>query len=99
MLDLLSRKMSGNKWFLELPQTKLDVIFMSKSHLAKSKAGKLMRMLKFDDMLIHGSDGRSGGLLLLWRREVKIVVNDIKPNFIDVLIIDGSDSRSHWFLW
>ena len=63
------------------------------------KVGKLTHKSKFDDMLIPESGGRSGGLLLLWRNEVKIVVNDIKPNFIYVLINDGLDSCSHWFLW
>lgn len=39
-------------------QSNPDVMFLSKSHLGKVKAGKLMRKLKFDEMLIHESGGR-----------------------------------------
>ena len=67
-------------------QIKPDVMFLSESHLSKSKAEKLMRKLKFDRLLAHESDGRSGGLILMWKKEIKIVPKDITANFIDVVI-------------
>jgi exonuclease III len=63
-----------------------DVIFLSESHLDRAKAEKLVRKLKFGGMLIHENDGRSGGLLLMWKKETKIVEKDITANYIDVVV-------------
>ena len=49
-------------------QTKPDVMFLSESHLAKAKAEKLRRKLKFDKMSCFESNGRSGGLILFWKK-------------------------------
>ncbi|XP_010230168.1 uncharacterized protein LOC104582375 [Brachypodium distachyon] len=44
-------------------------------------------------MLIHESDGHSGGLLLMWKKECKIKVHDITANFIDVAVEDVVEWR------
>ena len=62
------------------------VSFLSESHLGRVKAEKLRRRVGFDHLLIHESDGRSGGLLMMWKKEVNIQVNDISKYFIDVSV-------------
>jgi hypothetical protein len=59
-------------------QIKPDVMFLSESHLAKVKAEKLMRKMNFDKCLVHDSDGRSGGLILLRKKEIKIVCRRVE---------------------
>ena len=44
---------------------KPDVFFLSETHLGKVKAENLKRRLSYDHFIIHESDGRSGGLLML----------------------------------
>lgn len=70
-------------------QVRPDVFFLSETHLSKAKAEKVKRRVGFDHMLIHESDGRSGGLLLFWNNDVKIQSCGISENFIDVLVDDG----------
>ena len=52
-----------------LRQTNPDVVFLSETHLNKAKAENLMRCFDFQFMLINESDGRSGGFLMMWKRE------------------------------
>jgi hypothetical protein len=44
---------------------------LSETHLNKARAGNLMRKLGFDLFSIFKSDGQSGGLLIMWRKETK----------------------------
>ena len=41
-----------------------DVLFLSEAHLCKAKAEALKRRLRFDEVLVAESDGRSGGLVM-----------------------------------
>jgi exonuclease III len=72
---------------------KPDVFFLSETHLGKAKAEELRRKLHCDHYSIVESDGRSGGLLLFWRKDISIRVQEISEFFIDVLIDDGSEWR------
>ena len=65
---------------------KPDVLFLSEAHLNKSRAEILQRRLKFDEMLVSESDGRSGGLVLFWNKELKVTSKELSPNFIDIRI-------------
>jgi exonuclease III len=59
------RKASVVHALLELQERlKPDVLFLSEAHLSKVKAERLKIRLKFDNMLVSESDGRSGGLVL-----------------------------------
>jgi hypothetical protein len=40
-------------------------------------------------MLIHESDGQSGGLLMMWTSDISIQEQGISKNFIDVVIDNG----------
>ena len=50
------------------------------------KAENLKRKLGCDHFFIHESDGRSGGLLMLWRKEFVIHCQSVSQYFIDVVI-------------
>lgn len=62
------------------------MFFLSKTHLGKVKAEILRRRLGFDHLTMFESDGRSGGLLMLWRKDTRIVEQGVTENFIDVII-------------
>jgi hypothetical protein len=64
------------------------VFFLSETHLEKARADNLMRKLGFDKSIIFESDGQSGGLLMLWRNNVKIIGRAATKNYIDVIIED-----------
>ena len=69
------------------------MFFLSKTHLGKAKAETLKSRWGCDHYIIHESDGRSGKLLLLWRKEVVIQLNDVSKHFIDVVVRDGDEWR------
>jgi len=37
-------------------------------------------------MIVHESDGWSGGLLLMWRDEISVHMQGVTKNYIDVII-------------
>jgi hypothetical protein len=65
---------------------KPDVFFLSETHLEKVRAENLRRKLGFDHSIIFESDGQSGGLLMLWRNNVRITEKGVTKNYIDVVI-------------
>ena len=70
-----------------------DVFFLSETHLDKAKADNVRRRAGFDHLIIHESDGRSGGLLLLWKEEVNIRLQAVTQNYIDVVIEENGGWR------
>jgi hypothetical protein len=42
--------------------------------------------MRLDKLLIHDSDGRSGGLILMRKKEVNIVSRRVEIFFIDVIV-------------
>jgi hypothetical protein len=44
-------------------------------------------------MIVHESDNRSGGLLLLWRDHINVRLQGITKNYINVLIEDEGSWR------
>jgi len=65
---------------------KPDVFFLSETHLDNAKADKVRRRAGFDHKVVFESEGRSGGLLLMWKEKVKIQVNSVSKNYIDVTV-------------
>ena len=64
-----------------------DVIFLSETHLDEVKSDEVLWRLKFDHKLVAPSlDGTSGGLLLVWKKEVRIYSRTTTLEFIDVSI-------------
>jgi len=80
--------------FLEIQKRERpDVFFLSKTHLGKAKAEILKRKLGCDHFIIHESDGRSGGLLMLWRKDIVIQNQGVSQYFIDVVIRGNEEWR------
>lgn len=73
-----------------------DVIFLSETHLEEWAAESLKRRLKMDHKEVVESDGRSGGLLLLWKKEVVISLRHKTLNYIDAFV--GSGQENMWRL-
>lgn len=65
-------------------RSKADVIFLSETHLEDCPAECLKRGLKMYFKEVVVSNGRSGGLLLYWRKEVELTLRFKTGNFIDV---------------
>jgi exonuclease III len=63
-----------------------DVVFLSETHLDKHPAECLRRRMKLDVNIIQPSDGRRGGLVMMWKKEVKLHQIYACPNYIDVRI-------------
>ena len=69
-----------------------DVLSLSEAHLCRAKAGNLRKRLRFDEMLISVSDGRSGGLVMLWNNDLQVTSSEVTPNFIDIRINENSEA-------
>jgi hypothetical protein len=54
---------------------------------------KLRKKLGCDKFIIHESDGRNGGLLMLWKKEVTIKQLNVSQNYIDMVLGDGDEWR------
>jgi exonuclease III len=68
-----------------------DVLFLSETHLDDFPAECLRRRLKMDSKIVNPSDGRSGGVLMLWKKEIKIQQKNSAPKYIDVQITETPD--------
>ena len=66
-----------------------DVWFLSETHLDKTKEENVRRRAGFDRMIVHESDGHSGGLVLMWRDDINVRVQGVMGNYIDVIIENG----------
>jgi hypothetical protein len=66
-----------------------NVMFLSETHLDNYPADCLRRRLKMDFHIVNPSTNRSGGVLLLWRREISIQQIFSHPKYIDVKVIEG----------
>ena len=71
-------------------------MFLSETHLDSYPAECLRRRLKMDQKLVCTSNGRSGGLLLLWKNNIVVHRLGLDPKFIDVQIT--SDGGEPWRL-
>jgi len=75
-------------------QERPDVFFLSETHLGRAKAENLKRKLGCDHFIIHESDGRSGGLLMMWKKDFDIQSQSVSQYFIDVVIKGDEEWRS-----
>ena len=57
------------------------------------KVENLRRRLGCDKFIIDESDGCSGGLLMLWNKEVVIQQLDVSQYYIDVVVWDVEEWR------
>jgi hypothetical protein len=54
--------------------------------LEKARVENLRRKQGFDHSIIFESDGQSGGLLMLWRNNMRITEKGVTKNYIDIVI-------------
>jgi hypothetical protein len=66
-------------------------MFLSETHLDEYLAECLRRRLNMDVKIVNPSDGRSGGVILLWKRDITIEQIFSAPKFIDVKVIERPD--------
>jgi hypothetical protein len=69
-----------------------DIVFLLETHVELFPAEMLRRQLRMDFKEVVVSDGRSGGLIIFWKKEVVLSVRDKTENFIDVFIGAGQDN-------
>jgi exonuclease III len=60
----------------------LDVLFLSETKLDEQRMQKFRWLLDMPNMAVYNCNGRSGGLALLWKRDVRL--------YIDANISDGN---------
>jgi hypothetical protein len=73
------------------------VLFLSKTLSKSQKMERIRTMLKYDSCLSIDVEGRSGGLVVMWKESVKCRVMNYSRNFIN-LIVDDDDERGEWRL-
>ena len=67
------------------------IVFLSKTWLGRKHMEKVKRELEFDSLFIVPSDGRGGGLALLWKLEVADWVDNFSKFHIDAIVNGGSE--------
>jgi hypothetical protein len=65
-----------------------EVVFLSETHLDNFLAECLRRRLQMDCKIVSRSYGRSGGVILLWKKEIRVEQIFAAPNYIDVCIVE-----------
>ena len=59
-----------------------DVIFLRETHLDDFPANNLRKRLRMDYKEVVRSDGRKGGLLLLWKKDIVLSLRFKMANYI-----------------
>ncbi|MCI22403.1 endonuclease/exonuclease/phosphatase family protein, partial [Trifolium medium] len=73
-----------------------DVLFLSETLSKAQKLESIRVMLKYDSCLSIDVEGRSGGLAVMWKDNVKCKVMNYSRNFINLIIEDGE--KGDWRL-
>ena len=68
-----------------------DVMFLMETHLDDFPAECLRRRLKMDHKEVVRSSGKSGGLIMFWKKEIAISLRHKTENYIDVFVGSGQD--------
>jgi exonuclease III len=74
-------------------QNNPEVMFLTETHLDKEGGERLRMQTKIDVVIVADSDGKSGGLVMLWKSEIDIVEMAVHPNYIDVLVNGGDEAK------
>ena len=67
-----------------------DFVFLSETKLKKNSMDKKKVSVGFINGLVVPSYGRSGGLALLWRKDISVDVQSYLDRHIDAMVIEGS---------
>lgn len=69
---------------------------MHETRLVGRQIDGLKLKLEFENCLTVDSEGRSGGLYLMWRSEVNLKICSYSKNHIDVVVDDEGLNGQHW---
>ncbi|KAK1678763.1 hypothetical protein QYE76_039611 [Lolium multiflorum] len=72
-----------------------DVLFLSEMKMDRRGMEKFRVLLNMPNMEVYDCDGRSGGLALFWKRDVKLCVSPVKTRYHIEAEITGEDG----FVW
>lgn len=99
-LDLLAWNCNGignaktSKHLKELrKQRRLKVVFLCETRLKRGRIEALKDSLRFDHCIEEPAVGQSGGLAILWDKEVDLSLCSISKNYIDTIIKLSSLSK------
>jgi hypothetical protein len=65
-----------------------EVLFLSETHLDDYPAECLRRRLNMDYKIVNPSNGRSGGVIMFWKKEIKIELIFSASKYIDVRVVE-----------
>ena len=65
------------------------IVFLSETWSSRKHMEKVKRELDFDGLFIVPSDGKGGGLALLWKLEVAVWVDSFSKFHIDAIVNGG----------
>ena len=85
----------GNPWSVQVlhslvQQWDPNFVFLSETKLKKNSIDKKKANVGFINGLVVPSHGRSGGLALLWRKDISVDVQSYLDRHIDAIVIEGS---------
>ena len=63
-----------------------NVVFLMETKVKKKAMEKVMEKIKFVNGLVMPSEVRSGGLAMLWKREVQVEIMGYSRNHIDAIV-------------
>ena len=68
----------------------LMLVFLSKMKVGVGRIKGIQNKLNFTQGIVVPSDGRSGGLALIWREGTEVFLKSCSHSHIDVVVRDGS---------
>ncbi|KAF5464528.1 hypothetical protein F2P56_014601 [Juglans regia] len=75
-----------------------DVLFLQETRLSTREMESCKYKLGFQNCLGISSQGRKGGIALLWDAEIDLSVINYSSNHVDAIIKDSCLRQGHWFL-
>lgn len=63
-----------------------QLVFLMETKICKKMEAKVKESINFDCYIEISSNGNSGGLMLLWRREIDVTVMSYSSGHIDVFL-------------
>ena len=70
-----------------------DVLFLSEIRMDERGMETFKGMLGMGNMIVKECDGKSGGLALLWKREINLELHNYSRYHIDVEMIENDGFR------
>jgi exonuclease III len=76
-------------------QHRADILYLSETHLDGDSGDRLRIKLGYAHKFVVPSNGRAGGLMLLWDQHLNIQLKYKHTNYIDVLV-SGDTPDKDW---